>query len=230
MLQSTFGGKQKSLEKQVPDLSSFDCSAQFPVGQLKTGLHTSFPSYFPPLIPKKKKHFLHFPRTSLRIISSLHNTVVTPCCGHGGHTAPCVRSGVVAKDVVKIVAAIASSNSVNKIVMNAHTVAVPFCGHGGHTAPYVRSGVIAKDAVKSVAAIDSSNNENEIAMNAHTVAVPSCGHGGHTAPCVRRGVIAKDAAKSVAAIVTSNSVNEISMKAHTIIDYLCPRPRLPGVV
>ena len=99
------------------------------------------------------------------------------------------------------------SNSVNKIVMNAHTVVIPFCGHGGHTAPYVRSDVIAKNAGKRVAAIVSSNSVNEVAMNAHTVGFTFCGHGGHTAPNVRIGVIAKDAIKSVEAIIPSNSVN-----------------------
>ena len=68
-------------------------------------------------------------------------------------------------DAITIVAAIVSSNSVNKIVINAHTVAKPFCGHGGHSAPYIRSGVIAKDTVKSVAAIVSSNSLNIIVMN-----------------------------------------------------------------
>ena len=94
--------------------------------------------------------------------NSNSNTVVTPCCGHGGDTAPCVRSSVVAKDAVKnVVAAIESSNNVNGIAMNAHTEAPTFCGHGGHTAPCVRSGVIAKDAVKRVvASIESSNSEN----------------------------------------------------------------------
>ena len=53
-----------------------------------------------------------------------------PFCGHGGHSAPYVRSGVIADDAVKTIKTIVSSNSVNKIVMNAHTVAIPFCGHG----------------------------------------------------------------------------------------------------
>jgi len=44
---------------------------------------------------------------------SLSNSVATPFCGHGDHTAPYVRSGVIAKDAVKKVAAIATSNSVN---------------------------------------------------------------------------------------------------------------------
>jgi len=89
---------------------------------------------------------------------SLHNTKANThtmfplFCGHGGHTAPYVRSGVVAKNISKSTAAIASSKSVNEIAMNANTMVQPFCGHGGHTSPCVRSGVIAKDAVKSVAA------------------------------------------------------------------------------
>ena len=95
---------------------------------------------------------------------TLHHSEELPFCGHGGHSAPCVRSGVIANDTVKSVAAIASSNSVNIIVMNAHTVAIPFCGHGGHTAPCVRSHVMANDTVKSVAAITSSNSVNKIVI------------------------------------------------------------------